>query len=256
MPAKAPAQREAVKYQIQERFEKHVRNRVPDLGGYDPHHDGAEGDWLTRAMGLVPDARNAPDLLGFEMKKGSRYKTTFGDWSPTSSLYKVPNKQIERDDFIELFGMPNPKRNNRSSWSGSVFPKVGHTNFAGQIIKVDLNGNIFITYTTKDDTRAQKSTIMHRFPKRTTIELARWDASSIKSRVENKFGVFGWFRCLKDKRGRYQTLQFGPPLKYGTFLECFQRGEIFIDCGMHQGNNRPYMSWRATNQIWDALAEK
>lgn len=256
MPPKAPAQREAVKYQIQERFEKHVLNRVPNLDGYNPHHDGAEGDWLTRAMGLEPNAHNAPDFLGFEMKKGSKGKTTFGDWSPNSSLYKAPNKQIERDDFIQLFGMPNPKRDDRSSWSGSVFPKVGHTNFAGQIIEVDLKGNILINYTLKNDTRVQKIAIIQRFPKRTTIELARWDSSSIKDKVENKFGDFGWFRCLKDKRGRYQALQFGPPLKYRTFLEFFQRGEIFIDCGMHQGNKRPYMAWRATNQIWDALAEK
>lgn len=256
MPIDALPQREAVKYQIQERFDRHVLNRVPNLKRYSAGHDGAEGDWLTYAMGLHPNSNNAPDLLGFEMKKDSRGKTTFGDWSPDSSLYKAPNQQIEREDFIELFGMPNPKKKNRSSWSGSVFPKVGQTNFAGQIIEVDEKEDVFITYTPANDTRSQKSEIIRRFPKRTTIELARWDASSLKEKVENKFGVFGWFRCLKDKRGRYQSLQFGPPLQYGTFLELFQRGEIFIDCGMHQENKRPYMMWRASNQIWDALSEK
>ena len=198
MPARPPARREAVKYQIQERFERHVLNRVPDLSKYDPGHDGAEGDWLTRAMGLSPNSNNAPDLLGFEMKKGSKDKTTFGDWSPNSSLYKAPSKQVDRDEFIELFGMPNPKKHNRSSWSGSVFPKVGHYNFAGQVTEISAKGDIFITYKVTNDTRVQKNAIARRFPNRTTIELARWDASSIKKKVENKFGVLGWFRCLKD----------------------------------------------------------
>ena len=32
-------------------------------------------------------------------------------------------------------------------------------------------------------------------------------------------------------------------------------GEIFCDCGMHDGNPRPYMTWRASRKIWDLLKE-
>jgi hypothetical protein len=59
----------------------------------------------------------------------------------------------------------------------------------------------------------------------------------------------------KDEQGSYQEIQFGLPLKYEVFSPLFRAGEIYIDCGMHQGNARPYMMWRASNRVWDKLAE-
>ena len=76
---------------IEETFEKNVRGLIPDLSGYNSNHDGAEGDWLTKKMGLSVNGNNEPDFMGFEMKKDSKGKTTFGDWSPDSALYKGRN---------------------------------------------------------------------------------------------------------------------------------------------------------------------
>jgi hypothetical protein len=94
-----------------------------------------------------------------------------------------------------------------------------------------------------------------RFIKCDDLELARWKKGSIQEKVEKKFGVLGWFRCVKDQQGSYQEIQFGLPLKYEVFSPLFRAGEIYIDCGMHQGNARPYMMWRASNRVWDKLAE-
>ena len=41
-------------------------------------HCGSEGHWLEKQMGLNPNCKNEPDILGYEMKKNSP-KITFGD---------------------------------------------------------------------------------------------------------------------------------------------------------------------------------
>jgi hypothetical protein len=255
MTAKLASERDAIKYQIRERFNRFVRGQVPNLERFSLGHDGAEGDWLTQKMGLKSNSKNEPDFLGFEMKKGSQQKTTFGDWSPDSGLYKGTTKVLERDEFLRLFGMPNPAKGNRYSWSGSVFPKVGKTNFAGQSIAIDQNGDVVIRYNYTNDSRDQRTRVKARFIKCDDLEMARWKKGSIQEKVEKKFGVLGWFRCVKDQQGSYQEIQFGLPLKYEVFSPLFRAGEIFIDCGMHQGNARPYMMWRASNRVWDKLAE-
>ncbi len=253
---KDQADRDVIKYKIRDRFERFVKGQVPDLAGFNAEHDGAEGDWLTLKMGLNPNGNNEPDFLGFEMKKFSANKTTFGDWSPDTSLYKKPSKLLERDDFLQLFGTPNPAKHNRYSWSGSVFPKVGKINFAGQKLSIEPAGDVVASYDYNEDQRPERLTVKKRFKECDHLELARWKKDSLQEKVESKFGVLGWFRCIKDKEGRYHNLQFGMPLSYLHFSDLFRDGSIYIDCGMYQGNPRPYMMWRASNQVWDALSEE
>ena len=95
--------RDEIKTEIRVRFYENVNGQFPCLDGYNKQHDGAEGDWLTKAMGLTVNGRNEPDFKGFEMKKDSRGKTTFGDWSPDEALYKTPNRELHREKFLELF---------------------------------------------------------------------------------------------------------------------------------------------------------
>jgi hypothetical protein len=247
--------RDAIKYEIRERFDRFVRGQFPDLSEFNSNHDGAEGDWLTYKMGLQPNGKNEPDYLGFEMKKHSVGKTTFGDWSPDTSLYKKPPKILGRDEFVRLFGTPNPAKHNRYSWSGAVFPKVGKANFAGQQLAIDPTGDIVARYSYKEDKRPERDKVKERLDECHELELARWRKDSLQVKLESKFGVLGWFRCIKDKHGTYQEIQFGMPLKYPHFSELFRAGSIFIDCGMYEGNPRPYMMWRASNQVWDSLSE-
>jgi hypothetical protein len=255
---KAENEREAIKGEIERRFDEFVKGLKPPSRG-DNRHDGFEGDWLTRQMGLNSNGKNEPDFMGFEMKKDSKGKTTFGDWSPDRALYKAP---YSRTVFLRTFGSPNPLKNDRYSWSGKVFPTLGKWNGFGQRLEVDDDQNIRAIYTHKMNvlTPLAVPAAFHL----ENLELAFWSKEPIgpsmrekglRRKVEDKFNQLGWFRCLKGGDGTYQRIQFGRPLSYPAFIEMFKRGEIFIDSGMYEGNPRPYMQFRAGNQVWDRLAE-
>lgn len=245
--------RDAIKSLIEAAFQANVLGRLPDLTGYNLAHDGAEGDWLTRQMGLKVNGLNEPDFHGFEMKKDSRGKTTFGDWPPDSAIYKGPTKRFSQDDFLSVFGSPNPKKMNRYSWSGSVFPKVGKFNAYGQTLSIDAAKNIRAIYS--HDLNFQSASGVPSDLRRNDLEIAHWTHARLKLRLERKFNQLGWFRCLKDSSGRYARIQFGLPINIETFMPLFRAGTIYIDCGMHQGNARPYMQFRANNNLWESLAE-
>ena len=133
--------RDQIKREILKIFNKNVKGKVPDLSKYNRSHDGAEGDWLTKAMGLTVNGKNEPDFKGFEMKKDSA-KTTFGDWSPNFTLYKKiknsPKPRLTRNEFLQIFGRKSPdptgRKSGRFSWSGTVFPTVHSVNEYGQIM--------------------------------------------------------------------------------------------------------------------------
>jgi hypothetical protein len=252
----------AIRSLIEERFAKYVRGQKPDLTGYNLKHDGAEGDWLTKKMGLTVNGKNEPDFQGFEMKKDSA-KTTFGDWSPDYALYLSPKRGVKsalsRSEFLRIFGSPKvhkePHKNGRHSWSGEVFPTVKGLNKYGQIMKVEKSGDIKAMYFYKSDTRPEKSKLVPKQYQEEGIILAHWTRERLRARLERKFNQLGWFKCLKDSDGRYSELQFGRPINYEEFLKMVISGDVFCDCGMHDGNPRPYMTWRASHRIWDLLKE-
>ena len=251
MSTKPVVSRDEIKLEILRVFEKNVKYKKPDLSSLNSAHDGREGDWLTKRMGLSVNGINEPDFKGFEMKKDSRGKTTFGDWGPDEAIFKGPHKLLDRDNFLKIFGAPNAKKANRYSWSGRVFPNVFDFNEAGQKLEIKRSG-ICAIYFPEKDLRPNK--VPQSFRKR--LELANWNHDSLGKKVESKFNQLGWFRCLKNPKGEYDRIVFGQPINYEAFLELFTKGSIFLDCGMYQGNNRPYMTWRAKNSIWDELAEK
>jgi len=250
------SRRDEVKSAIEEQFKKNVRGRIPDLTEYNAKHDGAEGDWLTKEMGLTVNGKNEPDYLGFEMKKQSIGKTTFGDWSPDVSIWQGINSTFNRDHFLSIFGSPNPLKGNRYSWSGRVFPKIGRVNDYGQSLEISKIQDVRAIYSHSQN-RVLESRNLIPLPLQVEgLELAKWTHPRLKSRLERKFNQLGWFRCLKDNTGAYAKLQFGLPISIETFMPLFKAGVIYIDCGMHQNNPRPYMTFRASNAIWNKLAEK
>lgn len=254
--------RDDIKRAIRIRFYNNVRGKIASGVGYNPAHDGAEGDWLTREMGLTVNGDNEPDLMGFEMKTDSS-KTTFGDWSPDSGLFvKVPPaglREMDREAFLKAFGVVRSKPATPPvvyySWSGSVFPKVGGMNDCGQEMLVDGGNNITAEYDFNADRRPTKGSVVPTKYRGSRIELARWSAGMMKLRVENKFNQNGWFKCVKDSYKRYESIQFGLPLNFEVFIALVRSGRVFCDSGMHSTNPRPYMAWRAANSVWDSLAE-
>jgi len=232
--------REEIKREILKTFNKNVKGKIPDLSTYNRSHDGAEGDWLTIAMGLTVNGKNEPDFKGFEMKKDSK-KTTFGDWQPDFALYKKPSKGVEseltRIDFLKIFGQKSKDQTGR---------KLG---------RYSCSGNVRVLYYFTQDKRNNKSKIVPRSFQKNKLVLVEWTNENLKDRLEKKFNKLGWFKCLTDSNGRYEKVQFGKPINFELFISMARSGDVFCDCGMYSTNPRPYMTWRASKNIWDSLAE-
>lgn len=141
---------------IIELFNKKVRGKKFEKDANNKHC-GNEGHWLEMQMSIMPNSKNEPDKLGYEQKKDSA-KITFGDWSASRYIFdKKSEYKLTRDKFLEMFGSPNPKKNNRLSWSGKVFPKYGlKYNYAGQRIRFLENDDLIIEYSYLNDTREEK----------------------------------------------------------------------------------------------------
>ena len=234
-------------------FNNNVRGKKADISNANSKHDGKEGHWLERQMGIAANADNQPDIFGYEMKNATKSKTTFGDWSANYYIFKDTTVNISRDEFLQLFGKPNQSKDGRCSWSGEPCPNVEAYNRFGQILKIDEVGNIVAIYSYSEDKRQNKTEIMLEKFQIETIVLVRWDADSLKQKLERKFNQKGWFKCEKSKDGAYQSIHFGEPINYENWLELVKKGIVFFDSGMYQTNARNYSQWRANNSLWESL---
>ena len=156
---------------------------------------------------------------------------------------------------MTFFGAPNINKGNRYSWSGSVFPKMGPFNAHGQVLRIAANQDVVAIYSHSHDHVHKGLNVMPAKFRVDELEIARWQSQTLKRKLEQKFNQLGWFRCLKGKNGAYERIQFGGPINFENFMALLKEGTIYIDCGMYQGNDRPYMNFRASNRLWNALAE-
>jgi hypothetical protein len=244
-------------------FNTHVRGVEIFLTGKHINHCGKEGHWLETKMGIKHNPKNEPDINGYEMKKSS-IKTTLGDFTASEYIFSQKNKRntinilnnwcdeikISKSDFIKTFGNPNPKKNNRYSWSGSCVPTYNNWNSNGQILTINENNDIIIYYSFSKDTR----NIKIKFPsflQNDNIVIALWKSSKMKQHIENKFNKKGFFICKKINN-RYEKICFGKTFNYDYFIECMKNKKIIFDSGMYDGNNRNYSHFRGSN-FWNEL---
>lgn len=234
-------------------FKNNVKGKKPDNSLSNQLHDGKDGHWLEKQMGIAHNADNEPDIYGFEMKNNTSSKTTFGDWSASYYIFKDEKYSITRDEFLSIFGAPNILKNNRYSWSGKPTPKISSYNTFGQILKIDKENNIKAIYSFSKDQRENKSKIVPIAMQKENLVIAQWNVDMMKRRVEDKFNMLGWFKCIKNLNGIYSSIVFGSPINFDTWIEGVKKGLIFFDSGMYQGNIRPYSQWRADNKYWESL---
>jgi hypothetical protein len=235
-------------------FLTNVKGKRPDSFHSNQDHDGRDGHWLERQMGVTANASNSPDLFGFEMKSDTGSKTSFGDWSANYYIFKDAKYGISnRDIFLKLFGKANPDKDDRYSWSGTPVPKIGKFNTFGQILVIDSAQNIYAKYSFSKDTRPNKISLMPITLQQEDLTIAKWDKDSIQQKLEEKFNKKGWFKCLKNTAGVYHQIAFGDPMSYTTWLSLVNSGDVYFDSGMYEGNNRNYSHWRAANILWDKL---
>jgi len=241
------------KQKIIDLFHSNVRGKKPNTDDANAKHAGKEGHWLEEQMGVVRNASNSPDLFGYEMKNHTSSKTTFGDWSASYYVWHNKDLNIQRDDFLQIFGKSNLKKSGRFSWSGEPIPKIDQYNTFGQILFIDEEQNIVIEYSFSNDQRTDKATIVPESMQQEHLVLARWDYEWMKAKLEDKFNQKGWFKCLKNDKGVYSEIVFGAPITYKNWLIGVQKGLIFFDSGMYQTNIRNYSQWRANNDYWNSL---
>lgn len=253
-------------------FRNNVKGKKPDLNGKNVRHDGKKGHWLEQQFGIKHNADNSPDLLGYELKNETTSKTTFGDWSanvyvftkPTySNFFSGKTKAEKQNSFVKIFGHPNPDKQNRHSWSGKPCPKIGHYNDFGQILTIAPNKDIVAFYSYSHDKRSNKANIVPPPMQIEDLEIARWYGEKspsqkrtdkcLKEKLEDKFNDKGWFSCKTDKEGRYCKICFGKPVSYDEWIKLVEKGIVYFDSGMYEGNDRPYSQWRADNSFWNSL---
>ena len=247
------------KEQIIKIFNENIRDKEIDCI---KRHCGSEGHWLEDKFGIKPNSKNEPDLLGYELKKNSK-KITFGDFSATEYLFSKTKDfidnfnsekiEITRYEFIKLFGSPNPKKNNRFSWSGSCVPKNNEWNSFGQKIYFDENNNLIIKYSFDNDKRENKDFILESIKTKKEIMIAFWKNENLENKINSKFNKNGFFICKKENN-KYNKICFGKAFNFLYFVKEFNKGNIFFDSGMYSGNSRNYSQFRAySNSFWENL---
>ena len=112
------------KEEIISRFYNNVKGKIPDVSNSNFKHDGKYGHWLEKQMDIRPNANNAPDLFGYEMKnQTSSGKITYGDWSASEYIFHGKsnkrngtnkNFDIDRSKFLKIFGKPNKQINKKT----------------------------------------------------------------------------------------------------------------------------------------------
>jgi hypothetical protein len=246
------------KHNIKLKFDNNLRGTSCPTN-LNTSHDGAEGHYIEKMMGLTHNSKCEPDMDGYELKTESA-KTTLGDWSANEyvfskrrdTLNKINNwtnqHQMSRRKFIETFGT---KKNGRYSWSGSCFPIYGRMNECGQIINIDDAGNIGIYYNYEKDHRPEKIDFPE-FLKEKEQCIAFWSSDKLKKHVDTKFNVNGTFKVVKNK-GVYSHIVFYNPFTFQYFIDFFKTGTILLDSGMNAGTSRNRQSFRTKPCFWNKL---
>lgn len=260
------------KEQIIELFRKNVKGKHPSVDGKNIRHDGRAGHWLEHQFGVTANADNEADLWGYELKNQTTSKTTFGDWSANIYVFTNPKyssfflgsaKYEKQNSFVKIFGKPNAEKGGRYSWSGSPCPKINVYNDFGQKLIIDSNKDIVALYSYSKDSRHDKATVVPKALQIEDLELARWYGPSsptgkrtdkcLKAKLEDKFNDKGWFTCKMNASGAYYKICFGKPMNYDEWIKLVEKGIVFFDSGMYEGNKRPYSQWRANNNFWNSL---
>lgn len=252
------------KQQIIDIFVKNVKGKPIIVN---KQHCGGEGHWLEKKMGIKPNNKNEPDLLGYEMKKFSK-KITFGDFSATEYLFSKEKSninstnnwnnqtnEITRNQFIHYFGTPKAQKGNRYSWSGACVPTYNVWNNCGQMLTISENNDICIYYSYEKDERETKNTLPE-FLKNNNILIVIWKREKMEQHINKKFNKNGLFICEKINN-KYEKIHFGKPFNFEYFINNIKNKNIIFDSGLYEGNNRNYSQFRSTtSNFWNLLVDE
>lgn len=137
---------------------------------------------------------------------------------------------------------------NRYSWACGV--KYKEYNKLGQKLITDENNNVYIIYNKKYDKNYESRELKDDYNKTEDKKIVGWSKALLENNVNNKFGINGYFRCERNKKGEYTNIVFGKPLYFDEWISELKNNNIYFDSGTKMGERRPYMTWRANNKWW------
>jgi hypothetical protein len=227
-------------------FNTHVKGVEICLEGQNINHSGKEGHWLEKKMGIKHNAKNEPDINGYEMKTGDK-ATTFIDKAP-NYMYLDGDHMPKRDKSLKTRYWDKYASKKETDiptiggWSVDKFNK------SGQKMVVDEYNNVTVLYDYEHDTRENKelleiNTIPH--------IIMRWDANALSSAIENKFNKKGFFKCMKENN-RFSKICFGKKITFDTWINELKKGVIYHD-GYSKVGGRGRHMFRASNKFWNNL---
>ena len=233
-------------------FNNNVRGKEIQIGeDVNSNHSGKYGHWLETQMGVAHNAKNEPDINGYEMKTGKSV-TTFIDKSPDAMLLngmEIPKRnKILKSQFWEKHA--SIKQSSEPTIGGW---KVDRWNALGQKMVVNEDNSVSIVYNYAHDTRTDKESEESEENKESK-EIMKWNAQSLRHAIENKFNKNGFFKCIKCPEGRnvYTKICFGSPITFDMWVNKLKSGIIYHD-GYSKLNGRGRHVFRAMNDFWDGL---
>jgi hypothetical protein len=234
------------KQQIITIFNNNVKGREMCLEGQNINHCGKEGHWIETQMGIKHNAKNEPDINGYEMKTGKKI-TTFVDKAPDNMFLdgNIMSKRnrISKTEFWDKYG--SAKESDEKTIGGWKFDRY---NKCGQKIGVDEDNNIYVLYDYEQDMRENKESLQLN---KTPHIIMQWNANTIKNTIENKFNKNGFFKCKKIGN-KYEKICFGNKITFDEWMSAFKNAIIYHD-GYSKLNGRGRHVFRASNKFWDEL---
>lgn len=229
-------------------------------------YDGEEGHYVETLMGIKHNAKNAPDIYGYEMKIEGKYKTTLGDYRASEYIFDKTKEfindyngldvDITRSDFYKFFGHYN-SRNGCWSWCKPYAPQYhGVWTEYGQVLEFDTDDNLCIYYDYDHDNRDDKEEVIPDMMCKRKIMIAYWSRLKLETHINNKFNKKGSF-IIKKTKNIYSEIWFANPYSWLDFTRDFKRHLVFFDGGM---NNKPSTksrlrsNFRVHQKYWEDLA--
>ncbi len=227
-------------------FEKNVKGQDICLDGSNKKHCGKEGHWLETKMGLKHNAKNEPDIYGYEMKTGEKV-TTFMDKAPDIKYLngaELPKRnKILKMEYWKKYA--SPKETDKPTiggWSIDKFNKIG------QKLIVDEHNNVVVLYDYKEDTRENKEKLGLNGEPHIILQ---WNCESLSNAINNKFNKKGFFKCTKENN-TFTKICFGQRITFEVWINELKKGIIYHD-GYSKLDGRGRHVFRASNSFWDGL---
>jgi hypothetical protein len=234
------------KQNIINNFNNNVKGVEICLDGQNMKHNGKEGHWLEKRMGIKPNAKNEADINGYEAKTGDLV-TTFIDKAPTymylnENVLPKRNKHLKKQFWDKYGSLKESDQVTIGGWS------VHKYNKCGQKMIVDEDNNVSILYDYEQDTRENKSLLgLNTLPH----IIMKWDAKILSTTIENKFNKKGFFKCIKEDN-KFIKICFGKKITFDFWINELKKGIIYHD-GYSKVDGRARHVFRAKNNFWDNL---